>query len=429
MHRTAHDCIFGEAGEKIAAWLTSADSKDLSRSIVSGSLWLAQWAPTTIVEAASRTAPVRITSRIFGLTSNIASLCGQFGEGSCHPLDEIHDLSISASTGENREIMTNALRTYQVQNISYCPYELEPLTSFWRAIFSRPQHQYYASRFDRLERHPFAISICADIIRTHGPGSSMTPLFDRLFSFVRLTLERQSEDVSPPRRISHERQWRFSTRPYSSELFISSWMGNGEPNEVPIITSSSNFLGFSGRLHDLTEFQQQIENILETRQTWIGEFSHKGQSAGPRLLFMTPAREFARSVASDVDRTQDVSDDGVTSLLQLVCLHHRALRDHRSQVRRQMAISTPEVVVLFEISSTSVKALFAKSNQVGSWERNYHRSWLGSLAAADLESCVQGILEELWEDARHQLSAWQQLYALACVKAHDRWIQQKDPES
>ena len=256
----------------------------------------------------------------------------------------------------------------------------------------------------------------------------MTPLFDRLFSFVRLTLERQSGAASPPRQISHERQWGISTDPYTSESFISSWIGNGEPNEVLIITSFSNSLGFSGRRHNLTEFQQQIENILETRQTWIGQLSHNDESVESCLLFMTPAREFAKVAASGIDRTQELSDDGVTSPLQLVCLHHRALQDRRSHVR-ETAVSTPEVVVLFEISSSLVKALFAKSIQLRSWERNYHRSWLGSLAAADLESCVQAILEELWEDVRHQLDAWQQLYALACVKAHVRLIRRmRDPE-
>jgi hypothetical protein len=426
VHRTAHDCIFGEAGEKIAAWLTSVDPKDLSRSIVSGSLWLAQWAPTTttIVESASRTAAVEIESHFYELTDDIASLCGQFGEGSCHALDEIHDLSISASTGQNCEIITNALHTYQVQNTSYCPHELEPLTSFWRAIFSRPQHQYYASRFDTLERHPFATFICADIIYWTLPRSFMTPLFDRLFSFVRLTLERQSGAASPPRQISHERQWGISTDPYTSESFISSWIGNGEPNEMPIMTSFSAFLGSSGRLDHQTKFQQQIENILETRQTWIGQLSQNDESVESRLVFMTPAREFA-----NFDRAQGLSDDGVTSPLQLACLHHRALLDHRSQVREQMAHSTPEVVVLFEISSTLVKALLAKSIQDRYWER-YDGTWLEKLAAADLESCVQAILEELWEDVRHQLDAWQQLYALACVKAHVRWIRRiGDPEN
>jgi hypothetical protein len=433
VHRTAHDCIFGEAGEKIAAWLTSADSKDLSRSIVSGSLWLAQWAPTTAVHgnSASRTASVDMSCRIYGLTRDIASICGRFEEGSCHALDQIHDLSVSASTGQNREIITNALRTYQVLNTSYCPYELIPLQYFWNAISSRPQHRYYASRFDRLERHPFAISICADIIShsTLGPDSSITPLFDRLFSFLRLTLERQSEAASPPRRISHERQWIISIRPHSSELFVSSWLGSGESNETHIMTSFSHFMRFSGERLDRAEFQQQIEDILETRQTWFGKLSQSGESVESRLVFMTPAREFANPVTSDIDQTQDVSDDGATSILQLVCLHYRTRLDHGIQVRGQMAHSTPKVVVSFETSSTLVKVLFAKSNLVNR-ERFTNKPWLENLAVTDLESCVQAILEELWVDVRHQLDAWQQLYALACVKAHARWIRRiDDPES
>jgi hypothetical protein len=431
VHRTAHDCIFGEAGEKTAAWLKSADSEDLSGSIVSGSLWLAQWAPKTTVtrEPGSRTAPVQVSCRIFGLTRDIASLCGQFEEESCHALDEIHDLSISASTGQTREIITNALRTYQVRNTSYCPYELRPLELFWRAIFSRPQHQYYASRFDRLERHPFAISICAEIISqsAFGPNRCITPLFDRLFSFVRLTLERQSEVASPPRQISRERQWAVSTRPFSLELFISSWLGSGEPNETSIMTSFSHFIGFSEEGLDRTEVQQQIENILETRQTWIGKLSQSGESVEPRLLFMTPARVFANPVASDIDQTQD---DGATSALQLVCLHHRTRLDHGIQDEGQMSHSTPDVVVSFEISSTVVKALIAESDRVSFWQNHTDKPWLASLEAADHESCVQAVLEELWADVRHQLDAWQQLYALACIKAHARWIRRiEDPES
>jgi hypothetical protein len=431
VHRTAHDCIFGEAGEEIAAWLISADSKDLCRSTVSGSLWLAQWAPTTTLrhvsgDPASRTAPVVIESRIFALTIGITSLCGQFEEESCHALDEIHDLSISASTDLNRKIIRNALRTYQVENNSYCPYELRPLGHFWHAIFSEPQHQYYASRFDRLERHPFATSICADIILTSGPRNFITPLFARLFSFLYLTLERQSEAVSPPRQISHERQWRISTHTYSTELVIS-WMGRGEPNEMPIMTSFSHFLESPGRTlqeegHDRIEFLQEIGNILESRHTWIGQLSNHGGSFEPRLSFMTPARDFAKSVASDIDRTQDVSGDSATSVLQLVCLHHRTRLDHGIQVLGQMAHSTPKVVVSFEISNTLVKALFAKNNTVYLWKERLNKPWLGTLAAADLERFVQAILEELWADVRHQLDAWQQLYALACVKAHVRWL-------
>lgn len=424
VHRTAHDCIFGEAGEKIAAWLTSADSEYLSRSVVSGFLWLARWAPTTTVrrDVASQPASVNIRSRIWGLTRDIASLCGRFEED-CHALDEIHDLVVSASTAQNREIIRNALRTYQVRNTSYCPYELDVLLDFWDAVFSRPQHQYYASRFDRLERHPFAISICADIISNTTYESPLTPLATRLFSFVRLTLERESEAVSPPRQISHERQWRISTYPYTLEPVISSWMGSGEPSEMPIMTIFSKFLvETSEEGHDRTEFQQQIRNILEMRQTWIGKVSRNGESAEKRLLFMTPARAFAKSVASDINRTGDVSDDGVTSVLQLVCLHHRTWLDHGIQDEGQMAHSKPEVLVSFEISSTLVKALFADNKPFGPWHRYANKPWLAILAAADLESCVQAILEELWADVRHQLNAWQQLYALACVKSHVRWI-------
>jgi hypothetical protein len=37
-------------------------------------------------------------------------------------------------------------------------------------------------------------------------------------------------------------------------------------------------------------------------------------------------------------------------------------------------------------------------------------------SAAERLDCLQKVMDELWEDAEHQLTAWEQLYLRACVK-------------
>lgn len=75
VHRTAHDCIFGDNAERVAAWLLSVDEDELRRQVVSGNLRLARWAPTTRVVEEDLDNSIRTHSAIFKLIKDVASLC------------------------------------------------------------------------------------------------------------------------------------------------------------------------------------------------------------------------------------------------------------------------------------------------------------------------------------------------------------------
>lgn len=45
-------------------------------------------------------------------------------------------------------------------------------------------------------------------------------------------------------------------------------------------------------------------------------------------------------------------------------------------------------------------------------------TWIGT--PAEYSGCLQSILDDIWTDPDQQLDAWQQLYALACVKSFFR---------
>lgn len=78
---------------------------------------------------------------------------------------------------------------------------------------------------------------------------------------------------------------------------------------------------------------------------------------------------------------------------------------------------------MFDLSTTATAALLWQSQW---WTpdvydmstlvlaRALEMAWIGT--AADYSSCLQVILDDIWQDCDQQLDAWQQLYALACVK-------------
>jgi hypothetical protein len=78
---------------------------------------------------------------------------------------------------------------------------------------------------------------------------------------------------------------------------------------------------------------------------------------------------------------------------------------------------------MFDLSTTATEALMLQSQwwtpeDAGSRTlatmNSLGMTWVGT--AADYTSCLQVILDDIWQDRDQQLNAWQQLYALACLK-------------
>lgn len=434
VHRTAHDCIFGESGEKIAAWLLSVDMEDLTRTIVSGSLWLTQWAPTTTGYSDDHSRSVG--SSIFVLTRNVSTICKPFQEIGISALDEIHDLLISSFSDTEREICRKILLDHQVMSDTYCPIELYPLLCFWDAVCSKPEHQYYYTlRLDQLEHHPSALPICADLLWSlHLPGYSedvnaQTSLFSRLLGFLSQNTDLGSEAADLPRQISDDRQWSITTGEDDAVSVIHSWAGSSVPNELPVISCFSRILNrmLTSRFMR-TDFKPQMMAFLETRLSWIGPCFADAKGATSLLQLVWPAREYAGLSNSHVDRGQDEPDDGISRGLRLVCLHPRIRRDS-FKPDGNLTHLRPVVVASFEIRSTLTNALLAKNIQGVDWYSDRRTPWSGT--PANLSTCLQAISEEIWADVNHELDAWQQLYALACVKVHFRrmWRTEDSPSS
>lgn len=83
----------------------------------------------------------------------------------------------------------------------------------------------------------------------------------------------------------------------------------------------------------------------------------------------------------------------------------------------------PVVVAMFDLSLTATKILLSRKSHWAFKSRANHvyvlaeilnMTWFGT--AADYSTCFRSILDEIWANRDDQLDAWQQLYALACVK-------------
>jgi hypothetical protein len=94
-----------------------------------------------------------------------------------------------------------------------------------------------------------------------------------------------------------------------------------------------------------------------------------------------------------------------------------------SQKLQDQLIFTPRVVAIFDLSVTVSASLLSQSTVWTVPDRgsplhftrlSFEMSWVGTAAA--YTSCLQTILDDIWQDRGQQLDAWQQLYALACVK-------------
>ncbi|KAM0720673.1 hypothetical protein Q7P37_004810 [Cladosporium fusiforme] len=436
VHRTAHDCIFDASGERLAAWILSADVDDLRSKITSGSLWLAQWAPTTRILRGISLVPLSITvaSTIFGLARDISKMCSYIGDTGYHALDEILDLLISSLDHQARDLCRKTVLSFQLSKpITHFPVELVPLCHFWIAVSSVPNHPYLLSRFDRLESHPGAAIICTKILRnleaqddlhTVDLGVAIAQSVPRLLSCISRGLQFRRQADSLPAKTMHNRHWEIAnlTNLSGEPKQIVSWVGNGEPNEVAIM------IGLLETLYQLPwdrvakiDYLVQVHALLDSRQTWMGLLAtdEHGVMLPTQLLWPTSAVVRPIWQNDGGDRIDGPGPD-VPRLVCVYRLNRRAFPDRVGQNR----YPPPEVVSSIEMSDIAT-AIIKRSVHV----LQYAREIRVEGSPAEFNVCLQTVLDDIWTNANHELNAWQQLYALACVKTYFKKLWRFDEDS
>jgi hypothetical protein len=114
--------------------------------------------------------------------------------------------------------------------------------------------------------------------------------------------------------------------------------------------------------------------------------------------------------------------DRPLSSFRIICTDRRD-RTNVSQIYQQQLLFQPVVVAMFDLSLAATARLLSQKSLRAFPYFHGHRYtladgldmiWIG--AAADYSTCLRTILDDIWANRDRQLDAWQQLYALACVK-------------
>lgn len=109
VHRTAHDCIFGEHGESIAPWILSTNVGEMDQKILRGYRWFGEHAPTIRVEEVNGQVALG-SGDLYDIGRDIPRLTAHNSHEGLRVLEELQDLISSAFTGDKRSDCRSTLR-------------------------------------------------------------------------------------------------------------------------------------------------------------------------------------------------------------------------------------------------------------------------------------------------------------------------------
>jgi len=186
---------------------------------------------------------------------------------------------------------------------------------------------------------------------------------------------------------------------------ILSWLGGGDRDEADIVHALATFLGSSGSSPS-GRFLPRASALLEARDVWRGISGVDDFQNLLPLHFLLPNRTFLQWSA----RKKQIPP----SRFRIICLH-RSERTPVSPKLQQKLVLESRVVAMLDLSVTATASLLSqRSSRTRTGGILLDMYWIGT--EAEFSTCLHAILYDIWQDRGQQLDAWQQLYALACVK-------------
>lgn len=417
VHRSAHDCIFGKHNETIAKWIFITDVFELKRKTIDCLLWLVERLPVCIM-VEHEEGEQSFDSTLFELIQDIILLTST-DEG-YRIVGKLHDLTASVFPGHDRYAFRKAPESIAGDGFSHT-IELLPLLLLWMGVVRSGKHSY----LDHLTQKPFAAEICSSLI-WNGSAGHEESLVCRLLDHVSRDSQFWANNNLVSDNFLHNRQFglRHYVRHFSPSLvspIISSWRGSRDRYEA-------------GMIHDLAacgastcdpslanKFWPQLLALFEAREVWRGPQAIDEHKNLLPLQLLLPNRAFLQMWTASRSSAASLLAPSA-SRFRIMCLR-RGQQMSISQMPPHQATYEHEAVVMFDLSTTATAALLWQSQW---WTpdvydmstlvlaRALEMAWIGT--AADYSSCLQVILDDIWQDCDQQLDAWQQLYALACVK-------------
>jgi hypothetical protein len=333
----------------------------------------------------------------------------------CRVAGTLHDLIISVFPGQDRQNRRQELLDIAAGRPSGAD-ELLPLHSLWAGFIRSGRFSYS----DQLVGKPFAAEICSCLIYSSF-GCDDPDLACRLLGHASRDWQLRTDNDLVFNDFLHDRYFGF--RQPVSKLCLNpifcSWQGSRECDESHIMHNLAAIRVPKPSLPDA--FGQQLLALSEAREVWRGLQAVDKIGKLLPLHFLLPNSAFLSMWATSQLWTTPLITDP-TSPLRLMCLR-RSTQAHVSRMLPFRLGYEQELVAMFDLSIAATAALLSQSqwwtshyldNDIFSIAHNPEMTWVGT--AAEYSSCLQLILDDIWADRDQQLDAWQQLYALACVK-------------
>jgi hypothetical protein len=413
VHRSAHDCIFGEPGELIAPWIILTDDLALKRKLLECLMWLAEHSPMFgIWEFETRCA---LHTSVSDLVRDVLPLAA-FDDGA-QIVGRLHDLIASAFPGRDRqnrreELQFSGVLEHQVS------IELEPLFQLWNAVLNSGRLRSIEVLVDR----PFAAVICSALLSSSG--NRREDLMDGLLGCISRDLQLRADVYEIPTDFWSNRQFGFRT--YNEFLSILtgqpvvlSWLGSHDRDEADIMHGLALLLGPGSSLPN--QFWPQILALMKARDVWRGPQVLDERKNLLSLQVLLPNNAFLHWWAASRSPASPLLAN-IPSPFRLVFMHWSE-RITVSQKAHQQLMFKPRIVASYDLSTTTSATLLSRRtrwSECNTVDRFFTvckspvMTWIGT--AVEFSACLHAILDDIWQNRGQQLDAWQQLYALACVK-------------
>jgi hypothetical protein len=413
VHRSAHDCIFGDRGESVAQWIFMNDDVELKRKAVECLLWLAENCPMFVMRNYGGIAV--LDAALDDLIQDIIPLISQ-NEG-CQIVGKLHDLVVSAFPGQNRQNCRKELQ-YVGAGEPMVINEMLLLYSLWVGVLCGGQHSY----INQLLEKPFAAEMCSRLICNGFCGDNRV-FMCRLLDCISRDLEPRTDGNIVLNGFLHKRHFGLRQRFTSVHLspVVCSWQGSCCFEEAHIMHDLAALRGLVLGPSLPDSLSKRVLAVLQAREVW------RGPQALDKLGNMLPLQLLLPNIAfNQMWAIGQLSAGSLpphpTSPFRIMCLR----RNTQTSVSRTPLLQLSyehQLVALFDLSVTATATLLSQSqwwtrdeyHECGfAITRNLEMTWLGT--PADYSSCLRALLDDIWQDRHQQLDAWQQLYALTCVK-------------
>jgi hypothetical protein len=448
VHRSAYDYISDLANNECPTWLRHIGKPEMIHNIFEGTVWFSQYQPIVVAmvppeigtrqhtEYEAKLTPNTLLSQLRAIATDDFSKLDRerLYEGLDKYLDAIHTW-----TSVQRRDTTGTLSTCVGHGR---PAALIPWTNFWRCIMQF-EPRFLTSRLNWFWDCDDAYFETIALFSILGDRSSLSTENYHALRSALTKFQFRGRANSSIADFPYAGEQRYCFLASEEDKMLYSWLGTGISHEWLVLrnlyTAVLNTLNLS-RINT-KEFKSRGEHTQESRtqedlisdilifvyairDTWklfVGiyvEDLHDGEILQPLQLSLPFYYAESDQFCPMGEEAMMQKNSSCRSTLRLSCFANNGpdrLVFKGQHLQEPLAFAT----ATYHLSTETTAVVVAHSIKRESGISRITTGFVGT--TAERSRCTNLILTDLWDDVDGQLTAWEQLYARACVKRYFAW--------